>query len=471
MDIPQSSNELVKISYRDWWQLPQDQVEAFQLSMLQKRFDELKDKIVTLGKLAAIQNIDAINNLDDVVPILFQHTAYKSYPMSLLEKGKFKQLTQWLNKLTTHDLSNIDVSDCHSIDDWFQKLDDETPLLIVHSSGTSGKLSIIPRDKDDAERFGLCRFHNLEGFGNEKNRAAPYLNGEKKHIPIIYPSYRYGRYGGLRNLQVYAEKFQSEDCVYTIYDDIMSADVASLAGRVQGAEARGEADQLDIPDHLLEKYKASISRQGNQAEQQSEFIQRVIHECQGKEVIFMGVPAILMECVKLAQERGIEKLFHPDSIIFTGGGAKGIALADNWKEQIEQFVGAKPYTVYGMTECTSQFSECDHGNYHINPMLIPYILDPETGKPYPRKGTHTGRMAWFDLLAETYWGGFITGDEVTGHWEEDCSCGRRGFFVEPTIQRYSDKSDDGNDKINCAGAADAHERALEFLNDLAKSSS
>lgn len=64
----------------------------------------------------------------------------------------------------------------------------------------------------------------------------------------------------------------------------------------------------------------------------------------------------------------------------------------------------------------------------------------------------------------------MTGDEVTGHWDEACACGRHGFYVEPTIQRYSDKSDDGNDKINCAGAANAHERALDFLNDLASHS-
>ncbi len=464
------SDKLVEISYRDWWAMPQAEVDAFQLKVLQQRFNDLKDKVVTLGKLAEIQGVDAITTLDDVVPILFQHTAYKSYPMSLLEKGKFKQLTQWLNKLTAHDLSNLDVSGCQSIDDWFQALDEQTPMCIVHSSGTSGKLSIIPRDKDDILRFATCRLRNNEGYGDEPNRVEGYLNGTKQGVPIIYPSYRYGRYGGLRNLQTMADRFDSHAQVYTIYDDLMSADVASLAGRVRSAEAKGELDQLEIPEHLLTKYKESLSKQGSQQELQQRFIERVINECQGKEVIFMGVPSILMDCVRLAQERGIDKLFDSKSIIFTGGGAKGVPLPADWKQQVEKFVGAKPYTVYGMTECSSQLAECDHGNYHITPLQIPFILDPETGKPYPRSGVRTGRFAWFDLLPNTYWGGFITGDEVTGHWDEDCPCGRHGFFVEPTIQRYSDISDDGNDKINCAGATNAHERALEFLNDLAKSS-
>lgn len=459
----------IETSYRDWWAMSQADVDAFQLDVMQQRFATLKEKVVTLGKMSALQEVTQINSLNDVIPLLFQHTAYKSYPMTLLEKGNFKALTQWLQKLTAHDLSGLDVSGCKSIDDWLQLLDDETPLCLLHSSGTSGKLSLLPRDKDDAARFSVCRLRNNEGFGDEASRVEGYLNGSKKQVPIIYPSYRYGRYGGLRNLQVMVERFDSQAHVYTLYDELMSADVASLAGRVAGAEAKGTLDQLVIPDHLMEKFKQSRNRKGEQKAQEVAFIEKVIAECQGKEVIFMGVPSILLEFVRLARERGIEKLFHPDSIIFTGGGGKGVVLPDDWKEQIERYVGVKPRTVYGMTECTSQLAECEHGNYHITPLLVPFILDPETGNPLPRSGKQTGRFAWFDLLAESYWGGFITGDEITGHWDDDrCACGRHGFYVEPTIQRYSDKSDDGNDKINCAGAANAHDKALDFLNDLAK---
>ena len=72
------SNKLVDISYRDWWATPQPEVEEFQLKVLQKRFNELRDQIVTLNKLCEIQGVDEIKSLDDVIPILFQHTAYKS---------------------------------------------------------------------------------------------------------------------------------------------------------------------------------------------------------------------------------------------------------------------------------------------------------------------------------------------------------------------------------------------------------
>ena len=45
-----------------------------------------------------------------------------------------------------------------------------------------------------------------------------------------------------------------------------------------------------------------------------------------------------------------------------------------------------------------------------------------------------------------------------------CDCGRRGPYVHPEISRYSDLKN-GDDKINCAGAPEAHDRAIEFLLD------
>jgi hypothetical protein len=70
-----------------------------------------------------------------------------------------------------------------------------------------------------------------------------------------------------------------------------------------------------------------------------------------------------------------------------------------------------------------------------------------------------------DLLPDSYWGGLVTGDQVTlGGFGTPCNCGRRGPYVHPEISRYSDLKN-GDDKINCAGAPEAHDRAIEFLLD------
>ena len=68
------------------------------------------------------------------------------------------------------------------------------------------------------------------------------------------------------------------------------------------------------------------------------------------------------------------------------------------------------------------------------------------------------------MLAQTYWGGFISGDEVTMHWEEDCDCGWKQPYVGPAISRYADKLG-GDDKITCAGTAKAYDDFLSFVSE------
>ena len=47
-------------------------------------------------------------------------------------------------------------------------------------------------------------------------------------------------------------------------------------------------------------------------------------------------------------------------------------------------------------------------------------------------------------------------------WDSPCECGRQGPYIYPDIQRFSEKPG-GTDKINCAGAPEAHDNAVDFL--------
>ena len=103
----------------------------------------------------------------------------------------------------------------------------------------------------------------------------------------------------------------------------------------------------------------------------------------------------------------------------TGGGDKGYVLPDNWKETIFEGLGFdRAYELYGMSELMSGCPQCEHGNYHISPVVIPFVLDPISGEALPRSGEQTGRFAFLDLLPETFWGGFVSGDE---EWEASTS--------------------------------------------------
>src|SRR5690349_21479761 len=81
--------------------VPLTDLPVMQLSALAQRFDSLRNRVGALQALADERGIYEIETLNDVVPLLFPHTMYKSYPASLLENDRYDLLTRWLNRLTT----------------------------------------------------------------------------------------------------------------------------------------------------------------------------------------------------------------------------------------------------------------------------------------------------------------------------------------------------------------------------------
>jgi hypothetical protein len=117
--------------------------------------------------------------------------------------------------------------------------------------------------------------------------------------------------------------------------------------------------------------------------------------------------------------------------------------------------------VYGMSEGCGFAPRCSEKHFHTMPHTVPFLFDADM-KLLPREGVQTGRYAFFDLQAETYWGGFISGDQVTIHWDEDCPCGWKGPRVGPVITRFAEM-EGGDDKISCAGTAQAYNDFMEFV--------
>jgi hypothetical protein len=152
-----------------------------------------------------------------------------------------------------------------------------------------------------------------------------------------------------------------------------------------------------------------------------------------------------------------------------GGGTKGRVLPEGWQETLFGFLGQTVRNSYGMSEMMGgAVRGCRQGNYHLQPWVILYLLDPKSGAILPRQGVKTGRFGFFDTLASTYWGGFLSGDEVTISWDDavPCACGRIGPYLHPLIRRYSEQ-EGGDDKVSCAGSPEAQDKAIEFLLSIA----
>jgi hypothetical protein len=436
-------------------------VETFQLAAIRRRFEELAPRIPALRDQAHRHRINRIASLDDLVPLLFSHTVAKSYPMALLEKGRFDLLTRWLDRLTPIDLSSIDANQCDGIDAWLTLLEARTPLKIFHTSGTSGKLSFIPRTRLEYEMWSEVRLTGIRfPFG-----AAGESDGALR-LPVICPAARFGRYAAQRMIAYLAEHFApAPDQLFTLNEAHLSADLISLSGRVRVAQAKGELSRLKLSEAQRQAFRQYLAELERRPAEGAAFFKRIVAELRGKRVLIIAASSALVQAAQEGLALGIRGAFSPDSAGFTGGGGKGISLPPNWQELLSEFSGIAPsrwQSNYGMTEITAPMPACSLGRYHIPAYIVPFVLDPAGTSALPRRGAQTGRFAAFALLAQNLWGGVISGDRVTIEWDDTCPCGRLGAYLRPDIERYSE-SVSGDDKVTCASTVDNTDAALQTL--------
>lgn len=451
--------------YRRWGYIPRDELDVLQLSALQRRFAEFRDRIPVLKKLADGEGIDAIEDVEDVVPLLFEHTVYKSYPPSLLDRANFTAINKWLAKLVIPEIGEqiaaADVGDCKGLDDWFDAMDVAVPSLrFSHTSGTSGTISFLPNSVRELQK--MCMVRKLFVWKSESpDTPQPDLH-------FIYPYYRKGYLSHLRgNEFLIWAMLPDEEHFHPAYPATLSADVLRLGALLRAAHARGTMDRIEVSPELKAKKQAFDELQAQMPEHLARFFDEAATKFAGKRVYIGATWNLLHNMARAGLERGLEGVFHPDSYITTTGGAKGVVQPEGWREDVLRFTGGKRLNeTYAMSEVVSgSHMQCEHGHYHFAPTVIPFVLDPETSKPMPRTGRVTGRAAFYDLGSDVRWGGFITGDEVTVEWDAPCPCGRPSRYVAAPIERYSEKQG-GDDKITCAASENSHAEAMNFLNTI-----
>ena len=436
-----------------------DEVEGPQLEALVRRFEDLRPRVAALDALASRQGVERIERLEDVAPALFDHRVYKSYPLSIVEKGQFDRLTAWLGRLTTHDLAQIPMDDVTSVDAWLDRLD-ANGMIMLHSTGTTGKLSFLTRSQTE--------FPAWEAGFQEAMKAASGIDRRTEVVPVFFPGYRSGHATSVKMQSLFLGTHSAggEANRHVLYDYPISSDLLSLAARLRGAEERGELDKLDIDPRILEERAKLIEAGRHREEDLERWFFKLAQEFRGQRIEMNGVAGDLLRLALKAREQGLRCEFAPGSVLFTAGGLKGFKDPPaDWEQILMDVFGIdRICSIYGMSECMGIAPLCSHGHYHFFPYTIPFLLDPD-GNVLPRQGVQTGRCAVFDLLAETYWGGFVTGDRITIHWDEDCACGWKGPRLERTIVRFSEL-EGGDDKISCAGTEQAYSEFMNYVGNI-----
>lgn len=439
-----------------------DTLAEVQRRAMALRFAEHYEGIEILHKLADKHGITEVVEFDDVVPLMFAHTAFKSYPASLLINKRFDLLAKWLDKQTVYDLAHVDLDGCSGLTEFVERIDAQSELNVLTSSGTTGTMSLIPKSKKMTV-YGMQSWHKFmfQEFGTEPTEEQ--LNAA---VDVVWPNFSKGTVGVLRTIPQLIDAFCGGDRsrFHELYDFGIDSDLLVLASQLRIAAAKGEMDKVEISPDLLAKKEAFEAQLVKMPADMTRFIEEMTEQLAGRRIFTVGTAQHLYDMAVAGIERGAEQVFAPDSIILTGGGMKGAVLPDNWLDVVKQFLGVDRLRKgYGFSEGGTFHWRCDEDRYHVMPWVIPFVVDPVTSEPLPRTGVATGRGAFYDLLSDSHWGGVITGDELTIDWDTPCACGRTSVHIADDIVRYTEKEGIDDDRITCNATQSFAEEAVDFM--------
>ena len=426
--------------------LPAREVGPRQLQAAQEVFEQRMEQIPLLRKRAADAGITRIRSLDDLVPLLFAHTVYKSYPQSFIDHGRWDRMLQWLGTLSVEKTDHVDLAGVTDVDVWIERLHAAGHRVLV-TSGTSGKCSFLNQSTADLARK-TRHFRHVTGW--------PYAqpNNDREYFflgPIKGPN------SAVEAAQIGAQNWAKPGGVHSLTDEPLKVSDISYVATLRKRMAEGSATPEEIA-----KFEAQATRKAQENHARLQSLARAILEHRHEPIFVLGLWAQYMTLIEIARAQGVrDGDFHPKSIIKAGGGVKGVALPADYKEQVAQFIGNvfRPGN-YGMTEMASMLARCEASRYHAPPGLIMLLLDstgerllrPEEG----RGGQVEGRFGFLDLLFDGRWGGVITGDKVTVDYSERCPCGRQGPTLLDNITRFAQVGQE--DHIGCAGTIDSYIR-------------
>jgi hypothetical protein len=424
-------------------------LRQLQAEALDERFQERKGTIKLLGKRAEDAGTAQVRAIEDVVPLLFPHTAYKSYPESFLSEGKWDRLTRWLGTISPYPITPMETADIDDIDVWIARLQ-ANGHFVSCSSGTTGKSAMLiasERDMTWSEVDTVGVFSWGSGVEPKQDRM---IVGTAATAAVP------------KNLRIGAAQYAAfANPAWPRWQyPVPPITVGALTGQVVMRKkiAAGTAR----PDEVAEFERKAAMRQAAVDAAIGLTVDHIV-ENRDKKLMLAGLWGGLYAVAAAVRERGFGGAdFNPDNCLYVGGGMKRAQLPPDYQQFVHEtfnIPAGRHFQNYSMQELNSGMPKCsDEGRYHVPPWIVPILLDKEGDHALPHEGDGevTGRAAFFDLSLDGRWGGVITGDRITLTNEPCPSCGSAGASIRDDIARFADL--EGDDKIGCAGTVDAYVR-------------
>ena len=436
------------VGAKDCFDVSPAELLPVQLEAATERLQSQADVIPLLANRAESAGLKEVRRPDDLVPLLFAHTTYKTYAEGWLTERRWDRMGNWLATVSTRPVDGLDTAGVQTLDDWIKQLETVGHYLSC-SSGTTGKPAMLSCTEGDIE---LSARINIEAL-----LWATGLNrGEDRKFLGLGPQFAAPREDAIRQAMV--DAFSPRHPPYQFGDGEpitvgSMVDIITLRRKLTDGTAR--------PNEVAEFERIAGQRAADMDASAKKAIDAVI-DARSLPLLATGMFATLYQIAEGIRAKGHGGGdFNPNNAMMVAGGLKGAALPPNYREYIlETFNVAEDrlYHMYSMREINATFPLCHAGRYHISPWVIMLPLDTGGEQLLDADGGEIeSRAAFFDTSIAGRWGGVISGDKVRVSFAK-CRCGHEGPTVGRDITRYADLP--GGDKINCAGSIDAYVRGV-----------
>jgi hypothetical protein len=427
------------------YDIPLAELRSVQIAAADERLQSQVKRIRLLENRARGGGVREIRSYGDLVPLLFAHTAYKGYPESWLAEGRWDRLGRWLDTISAHPVEGVDMSGVEGIDDWIDRLAAKGHFLSC-SSGTTGKISMIPASQADRVVTRAITAKTMQwatGIQPEHDRLIFTLNPRGNNYRNIDAT------GGVM------EAFGAPDGDHRFRARITIGEISRMV-----ALRRSITEGTALPGDIAAYEKISAERQALMDDAVQQAAEGLVAN-RGKKAVIVGQFPLVHRVAQTIRGMGHGGDFHPENALLVAGGLKGATLPPDYREYIFETLNIPPqnvYHFYAMQEIITQQPRCSAGRYHVAPWVLLLLLD-SSGEQLldTHEGEVEGRAAFLDLAIEGRWGGVISGDKIRVDYGK-CACGRQGPTINSDIVRYKDLPE--GDKITCAGSIDAYVRGV-----------
>lgn len=393
--------------------------------------DALRHRVIESNHLRYVESIEVYRELAKglgfagatgigviVNELMLSDQVFKSYDPAWLESGDFHAMTTWLASLYSSPI-DIDVGDVITLSQWRAALAD-TGLQLSYSSGTSGRMSFVPRDA--ASWKSLCQ--NARAYANTDWFVGAH--GKPREFACLVAGPK-GTGMGIQGAATGLARMATR--AHYLFDTELDEDSVRWLTSPRRADAPGGS----MPSSVVEIRSL--------AEQAYARAYEFCHTCQddGMVLLVFGAPFQLRTLCEHFLMHGSALNLPTDSMVSTGGGWKSFQSERIGRVEllglVKQSLGLEPGAVmdaYSTAELNCAFLSCPAGRYHIPPLIEPVVLD-EAFLGQIGEGGY-GRLGYLDPFADSYPGFIITGD--LGRLDRGpCECGLTGWYLDGEIER------------------------------------